>query len=160
MILAWPAAPAYIAHARGVVEDAWTTAGRAGGPVIVASSPISIDTDLARARARLRPQVAAELAAPSSRAHLEPLGLVDEVAELIKKCGSPAEFADRVPDEWIDLLAIVGDPTRCAAKIAQLQSAGAQSIVLGLSTPLPDERSGGLIRELVSLLGEGPATAQ
>jgi 5,10-methylenetetrahydromethanopterin reductase len=152
VILAWPAAPAYVEHARALVEEAWTTAGRSGRPLVVASSPISIDADAAQARARLRPQVAAELAMPSSRAHLEPLGLVDEVMWLREKCDSPDEFTARIPDEWIDQLTIAGDPTQCAVKISRLHQAGAHSLVLALPTALPDHQSGLLIREVISLL--------
>jgi len=89
---------------------------------------------------------------PSSRAHLEPLGLVDEVARLREKCGSPDEFATRLPDEWIDQLTIAGDPTHCAAKISQLHQAGASSLVLALPTHLPDHQAGLLTREVISLL--------
>lgn len=152
VILAWPAAPAYVEHAHALVEDTWTAAGRSGRPQVVASSPISIDADSAQARARLRPQVAAELAMPSSRAHLEPLGLVDEVMRLLEKCGSPDEFTARLPDEWIDQLTIVGDPAQCAVKISQLHQAGASSLVLALPTHPTDHQSGLLTREVISLL--------
>jgi alkanesulfonate monooxygenase SsuD/methylene tetrahydromethanopterin reductase-like flavin-dependent oxidoreductase (luciferase family) len=145
VILAWPAAPAYVAHARALVEQTWTAAGRAGRPTVVACSPISVDADPARARARLRPQVAAELAMPSSRAHLEPLGLVDDVTRLLAECGTPDEFAARLPDEWIDQLAIVGDPAMCATEISRLD---VDSLVLAL--PPEDQRSG--LRELIAQL--------
>ncbi|HEX6353186.1 LLM class flavin-dependent oxidoreductase [Actinophytocola sp.] len=152
VILAWPAAPAYVAHARALVEEA----GPSGRPLVVACSPVSVDADPARARARLRPQVAAELSMPSSHAHLEPLGLVDDVTRLLAKCGSPDEFAARLPEEWIDELAIVGDPARCAAKISQLRQAGADSVVLAL--PPQEQRPG--LRELISLIRDGaPARA-
>ena len=152
VILAWPAAPAYVEHAHALVEDAWTAAERASRPLVVASSPVSIDADPAQARARLRPQVAAELAMPSSRAHLEPLGLVDDVTRLLEKCGSPDEFTTVIPDEWIDQLTIAGDPAQCAAKISRLHQAGASSIVLALPTHLPDHQSGQLTREVIALL--------
>jgi 5,10-methylenetetrahydromethanopterin reductase len=152
VILAWPAAPAYVEHARSLVTGAWSAAGRSGRPLTVASSPISVDADPARARARLRPQIAAELAMPSSRAHLEPLGLVDDVTRLLEKCGSPEEFAEQLPNEWIDQLTIVGDPTQCAAKISRLHQAGVDSLVLALPAPLPDHRSGLLMREVIALL--------
>ena len=156
VILAWPAAPAYVEQARSLVTSAWSAAGRSGRPLIVASSPVDIDTNLAGARARLRPQVAAELAMPSSRAHLEPLGLADDVAALREKCGSPAEFADRLPDEWIDELTIVGDPDRCAAKIMRLQRAGADSLVLALPARLLDRRSGSFGDEVAAMLAALP----
>ncbi|OLF15320.1 hypothetical protein BU204_22510 [Actinophytocola xanthii] len=152
VVLAWPAAPSYVRHARALVGEAWAAAGRSGSPVIVANSPISVDADPAVARARLRPKVATELAMPSSRAHLEPLGLGEEVSRLLEKCGSPEEFAQRLPDEWIDRLTIVGTSTECAARIDELREAGADAVVLALPAPLPDHQSALLIRAVLSLV--------
>jgi alkanesulfonate monooxygenase SsuD/methylene tetrahydromethanopterin reductase-like flavin-dependent oxidoreductase (luciferase family) len=86
------------------------------------------------------------------RAHLEPLGLVDDVTRLREECGSPDEFAARLPDEWIDQLTISGDPAQCAAKISRLHDAGARSLVLALPTHLPDHEPDLLPREVIALL--------
>ena len=75
VVLAWPATPAYVRHARVLVENGWSSAGRPGTPHVVAGSPVSIDADPARARERLRPAVAGELTSPSASAHFQPLGL-------------------------------------------------------------------------------------
>lgn len=39
-------------------------------------------------------------------------------------------MAEKLPDEWIDTLAVAGDPDEVAARIAALRAAGATSVVL------------------------------
>lgn len=129
VVLAWPSTPAYVAHAWATVSEAWEAAGRPGRPYLVACSPVGTGPDGPEARARLRPIVAAERAAPWARAHLEAVGLEGPVARLVASSGSQAERAERVPDEWIDELATTGDPRTCASKVRQLYHAGAGSVV-------------------------------
>lgn len=145
VILAWPATPTYIAKACAIATEARRQSGRPGSPYIVACSPISIGSDVSRARERVRPALAAELATPWVSAHLEPLRLTEPVAQLLRSSSSPAEVAQSLPEQWVDELAVVGDPETCAARILQLSAAGAGSVVL---SDLSEDR-----QALVEVLG-------
>ena len=106
VILAWPVTPAYIRHAAGLIARGRRTAARSGQAALLAGTPISLGPDKAAAAESLRPLVAAELASPSSRAHLEATGLAQKVNELRAECGSMDEFAAQIPREWIMALTV------------------------------------------------------
>jgi 5,10-methylenetetrahydromethanopterin reductase len=129
VLLAWPVAREYVDRSRALVEQAWRAAGRAGRPTVVVASPVSVDPDPVLARERLRGRVAAELSLSSSDAHLEPLGILDEVVAL----RGAGDFARRLPAAWIDRLTIAGDAAGCAARIADLRAAGVDAVVLDLA---------------------------
>ena len=58
-----------------------------------------------------------------------------------------------MPSNWLDDLAVVGDPETCAARITSLRDAGADSVIL---FPMPDERAeevvGRAARDVLPLL--------
>ena len=128
VILAWPVTPAYVRHAAGLVTQGRRAAARPGQATLLAGTPIGLGPDQAVAAEGLRPLVAAELASPSIRAHLEATGLAGKVNELRAKCGSMDEFAARIPREWIVTLTVCGAAHDCAATIRALHQAGAESV--------------------------------
>lgn len=149
VILAWPVTPAYIGHAAGLIARGRRTAARSGQAALLAGTPVSLGPDKAAAAEGLRPLVAAELASPSSRAHLEVTGLVQEVNELRAKCGSMDEFAAQIPREWITALTVCGTAHDCAIAIRKLHQAGAESVALSVPAPLTEEQIALLGRELL-----------
>jgi 5,10-methylenetetrahydromethanopterin reductase len=149
VILAWPVAPAYIRHAADLIARGRRAAARSGQATLLVGTPISLDQDRAAAAERLRALVAAELASPSSRAHLEPVGLAEEVDELRAKCGSLDEFAAQIPREWIETLTVCGTTYDCATSIDKLHRAGAESVALSVPGPLNEEQITYLGRELL-----------
>lgn len=149
VILAWPVTPAYIRHAVGLIAQGQRTVARPGSAALLAGTPISLGPDQAEAAETLRPLVAAELAAPSSRAHLQADGLHHKVDELRAKCGSLDEFAAQIPREWITALTICGTTHDCAIAIRQLHHAGAGSVALSVPGSLTGEQITLLGRELL-----------
>lgn len=152
VILAWPVTPAYIRHAAGLTARGWRTAARPGQPALLAGTPVSLGPDKDAAAERLRPLVAAELASPSSRAHLEAAGLAGEVSELRAEYASMEEFAARIPREWIETLTVCGTAHDCATAIGELHQAGAGSVALSVPAPLTGEQITLLGRELLPAL--------
>jgi 5,10-methylenetetrahydromethanopterin reductase len=146
VILAWPVTPAYIRHARALANADERT------PLLV-GTPISLDADRDAAVERLRPQVAAELAAPSSRAHLEPVGLAEDVADLRARCATPEEFAARIPRDWIETLTICGPVHTCVSGVHGLHQAGATSVALSVPGALTEAQITELGAELLPHLG-------
>lgn len=132
-MLAWPVAPGYVRHARSRIDAGRASAGRTDHHQVVAGTPIFPDVNEARSA------LAAALSGTTGRAHVEPLGIADDVATLIAATGSPAELATKLPQEWVDELTIAGDPARCAAGIARLHESGVDSIVLGCGPEFPAE---------------------
>lgn len=152
VILAWPVTPAYIRHAAEVIARGQRAAARPGQPTLLAGTPISLGQDKAAATEGLRPMVAAELAAPSSRAHLEAAGLLQQVNELRATCGSMDEFAAQIPREWIETLTVCGTADDCAIAVRELHQAGAESVALSVPAPLTEEQIKLLGRELLPRL--------
>ena len=101
---AWPLTGPYIAKAREAIEQGRLTAGRTGPHHLAGGTPVSVDPDPARARDAVRAAVAAELAGPTGSIHIEPLGIADEVKQLLAAAGSVERFAADLPDRWIDQL--------------------------------------------------------
>jgi 5,10-methylenetetrahydromethanopterin reductase len=149
VILAWPVTPAYIRRAADLIARGRRTAARSGQATLLAGTPISLGPDKAAAAESLRPLVAAELASPSSRAHLEATGLAQKVNELRARCGSMDEFAARIPREWIMTLTVCGTAHDCAIAIRELHQAGAESVALSVPAPLTEEQITLLGRELL-----------
>ncbi|NTW38772.1 MAG: LLM class flavin-dependent oxidoreductase [Cellulomonadaceae bacterium] len=121
-VLAEPITPAYLQAARAHI---------AAGPehVVHAFTPAVVDDDVAVARAAVRPGLA-WIGEADFTAHLAPLPFASAIAELRASCAGPEAFADALPDEWVDQLAVVGPPDAARARLAALHAAGATSIAL------------------------------
>ncbi|SNR65600.1 Flavin-dependent oxidoreductase, luciferase family (includes alkanesulfonate monooxygenase SsuD and methylene tetrahydromethanopterin reductase) [Haloechinothrix alba] len=89
----------------------------------------SIDKDSKRARDAVREVVAQYITVLGPKNPLTgAFGYNDHVAELLER--EPDRFAEAMPDEWIDTLAVAGNPDEVAARITELRAAGATSVVL------------------------------
>ena len=60
-----------------------------------------------------------------------PLGIADELGQLLTAAGSVEQFAADLRDRWIDQLVIAGDLAHCADRIASLADQGIDHVILG-----------------------------
>jgi alkanesulfonate monooxygenase SsuD/methylene tetrahydromethanopterin reductase-like flavin-dependent oxidoreductase (luciferase family) len=100
----------------------------------------SADDDAQAARDALRPLVAWYMAAVPKNTLWDVYGIADELAEMAE--GGIERISQEMPDRWLDDLAVVGTPEDCAASIARLHDAGADSVCLYLA---PTERADALL---------------
>ena len=121
-ILAEPVTPEYLSVARAQI-------GARNAHHIVAYTFAAIDADVRAARASVRPALL-WIGEPDSLPHIAPLPFAAELAALRTRCANPQEFAAALPDSWVDQLAVIGPPAAARARIAQLHTAGANSVVL------------------------------
>lgn len=128
-ILAEPVTPEYAAAARAQATD---------DPrhVIVAYNIAVVDDDIDSARALARPALE-WIGEPENSAHIAPSSYADQFALFRAGSSSRADFAARLPDEWVDDLALVGPPLKVRTRIAELAAAGVDSVVLVSAGPDP-----------------------
>jgi alkanesulfonate monooxygenase SsuD/methylene tetrahydromethanopterin reductase-like flavin-dependent oxidoreductase (luciferase family) len=89
----------------------------------------AVDEDADRARQRIRP--ALEVAGmPDFAPHVATSPYAADLAALRADSADAEEFTRRMPDEWVDDLALVGTPQRLRERLAELRAAGLQRPVL------------------------------
>jgi 5,10-methylenetetrahydromethanopterin reductase len=120
-ILAEPVTPEYLAAARAQINPA-------GPHRIVAYNVAAVDDDAAAARETARGALGS-IGDADWAPHISPLPFAADFAELRARCASAEEFAAALPDAWIDTLALTGPPARVRARIDELHTAGADSVV-------------------------------
>jgi 5,10-methylenetetrahydromethanopterin reductase len=129
-ILAEPVTPEYLTDVRqklGVPRDQHRLATY--NFAAIDDSP-KVARDLAR-------QSLVWIGEPDWQAHIAPLSFATEFAHLRASSGSREEFARKLPDEWVDQLAVVGTPDMARARLAQLNEAGADHLILIPAGPDP-----------------------
>jgi alkanesulfonate monooxygenase SsuD/methylene tetrahydromethanopterin reductase-like flavin-dependent oxidoreductase (luciferase family) len=124
-ILAEPASAQYIRDARRIIGIGQALADRHQHHRIVAYNIFASDDDGAAARTTARKTVVSAMG-PHALAHIAPLWFGAELAAHI----AAARPVTDIPDSWLGELAIAGTPSHCAATIAALGEAGADSCVL------------------------------
>jgi 5,10-methylenetetrahydromethanopterin reductase len=124
-ILSVLSGPTYVRWARE------TIAARRPDHRVTAFALYSVDTDRTRARRAVRDAVAMFLAAESTSALVRVPGYAAELADLLAG-GAGEPLAERIPDAWLDELAVAGTPEECAARLRALFDAGADSVSLWL----------------------------
>ncbi|MHC5797120.1 LLM class flavin-dependent oxidoreductase [Lacisediminihabitans sp. FW035] len=122
-ILAEPATPEYIRTVRKHIGKPGT------GHKIAAYNIAAVDESPERARALAR-QGLHWIGEPEWAPHISPLSFAAEFASLRKTADSREDFANSLPDEWVDQLAVVGDVASTTARLAQLSEAGADHLIL------------------------------
>ncbi|HEY9315154.1 LLM class flavin-dependent oxidoreductase [Williamsia sp.] len=108
---------------------------RSGGTHSVPTFALfSIGTDGAAAKEAVRAPLAAYLAAVGPHNPLSgAFGYNERLAELLPL--GVDELARRMPSEWIDTLAVAGDPDQVSARVSELLTAGATCVVLSPVDP-------------------------
>ncbi|WP_232660761.1 LLM class flavin-dependent oxidoreductase [Pseudonocardia sp. TRM90224] len=129
-ILSVLSGPRYVRWARERIAEG---AARAGGDParhrVTAFALYAVDPDGAQARAAVRETVAMFLAAEAASALVRVPGLAEPLSDLL---ADSAALAERIPDAWLDEVAVAGDPDHCRARLRALYDAGADSVGLWL----------------------------
>lgn len=128
-ILAEGCSPAYLRWAREQIDIGLAEANREVAHRITAYIYWSMDADIALARARVSERLAANMASGNIDVYLKPLGIAEEVAEIVEKKGE-TYLREQMPEEWLHQLAAVGTADDCATTIRQFYEAGADSVIL------------------------------
>ncbi|MGA1838916.1 LLM class flavin-dependent oxidoreductase [Herbiconiux sp. 11R-BC] len=100
-----------------------------GSHQLVAYNVAAVDDSPAVARDRVRPSLE-WIGEPDWALHIASSPFAAEFAAHRAAAADQADFAARLPDEWVDALAVVGTPAAAGARIAALHAAGADSVVL------------------------------
>jgi alkanesulfonate monooxygenase SsuD/methylene tetrahydromethanopterin reductase-like flavin-dependent oxidoreductase (luciferase family) len=140
-ILAEPTTPEYLRSARAHIG----VGGETHEIVAYNVGAVHDSAPVARDRARHGLQWIGE---KDWAPHLAGLPFAAELTELRAQAGDREEFARRLPDEWVDQLAVVGTPAQVGERLAVLAEAGAQHLVLNLAGPDPLDSLDALARVL------------
>ena len=138
VVLAEPATPAYVAHARRLMRDAAPDAA----PRIVTYDLAAVADDAAAARDVVRSALGV-LRLPDWRPHLVDLPFEADLLALAERASDDADFVARLPDAWVDELTLAGTADAVRGRIAARHDAGAAAVVL---VPLGPDRLAALTR--------------
>lgn len=130
----------YLRWARERIEAGMTRAGKTGEHPVVVFVFFSAAPNGQQARNDVRSLMALYLSVGASEgleAAYDVYGITEELRDMERRGG--ADLIEReMPPEWLEDLAIVGDPDECAEKLNRYFEAGADSVVL---MPMPDGRA-------------------
>lgn len=129
------ASKSYVKWIRENVEAAKTKGFRSNKHhKIRAKMFYSVDSDSRKAKERVRKVVAQYLSLMVGSKLLEIYGINDEVSNMVSRGNSDAiSLIEReMPNQWVEDLAIAGNPDECADKIRGLHETGADSVDLTL----------------------------
>jgi len=144
-VLSVLASPRYVEWARARIAAGAERAGRSEHHRVSTFALFAVDEDGERARAQLRPTLAFFLETVAKSTLVTGLGIAEELRALV--AAGPGVLERDMPTDWIEDLAIAGDPSECAAKIHRLLAAGSDTVEL---FPAPPERAG----EFIALAAE------
>ena len=113
-----------------------TGSGSAASHRVVTYNAAFIDDDVAAARAVVRPGLEF-IGEPDWAVHIDPLPFAEEFRQLRAESGSRLEFTQRMPDEWVDQLAIAGPPDVARAHLDAQLAGGVSTAVLIPAGPDP-----------------------
>ena len=135
-ILSVLSSPKYIRWAQQRIALGKKESGRTGKHRVTTFAVYAIDRDAKKAKKAIRQLMAFYLAAMQTSALVRVYGIEDELGELAS--GGPQAIQRAMPEQWVDDLAVAGDPDECVAKIQALLDAGSDSVQL---FPFPPERA-------------------
>jgi hypothetical protein len=113
-----------------IAEGARRAARAATAHRVTTFALYAVDADARAARAAVRDAVALFLAAERESALVRVPGLTAELHTLL--AAGEADLAARIPDRWLDEVAVAGDPAHCAARLQELLDAGSDAVGLWL----------------------------
>lgn len=122
--------PAYIRWAREQIDAGRAEAGMDTPHRVTVYTLLAHDPDAEKARAAARDEIAGLLRTGRLGAQLEHAGILDEVRELAATSIDDGEFAARMPEAWVDALAVAGTTDQCVRAVNGLREAGADAVVL------------------------------
>ena len=129
-LLAEFSSPAYVRWAREQIAQG----NRSGDPHHVAVFVLSYAcSEREEGRALLRPLIAKAVASGTKDIYFTSIG-AEELLRELQQIGNAEEIARRIPNEWIDQMALIGTPADWQRTIEQFLAAGADTIIL---MPLP-----------------------
>jgi alkanesulfonate monooxygenase SsuD/methylene tetrahydromethanopterin reductase-like flavin-dependent oxidoreductase (luciferase family) len=144
-VLSVCSSPDYVKYAGEITARGAAKAGRTEPHKLPTFAFFKIDENRDVARAAARGVIAFLLSAAGPTPLTAPMGINDVLTDMIAR-GGMETVAQEMPEEWIDELAIAGEPDECAGRIKAFLDAGATSIVL---TPLPGDDVRGQIEMAV-----------
>jgi 5,10-methylenetetrahydromethanopterin reductase len=119
----------YIRWARERLAEGATRTGRDADAIAMnVFAFMSVDEDPARAKAAARHSLAYYLSGRPDGPVPGAYGITEELQRLAADGADAVE--QRMPEQWVDDLAVAGDPDECAAKIKRLLDAGADQVSL------------------------------
>ncbi len=119
-LLAEPVTPAYVAAAKRQIA--------ADDHLLIGYNLAAIDATSGEDQ-RLREMVAG-FGDPDWAPHIEPLDFAPQFARLRAACASQAEFAARMPQEWVTELTLSGPAAECRDRLARLLEADLDQAVM------------------------------
>jgi 5,10-methylenetetrahydromethanopterin reductase len=131
LILSVLAGPDYVRYVGKELAPHWPAGGPPPGFQIVTYALASVHPDSNSARRKVRAATAFYLHAMGPTPMTGVYGANERVEEMIK-AGGAAALEQGIPDEWLNWLSVVGNPTDAAAAIQKLFDAGSTSVVLCL----------------------------
>jgi alkanesulfonate monooxygenase SsuD/methylene tetrahydromethanopterin reductase-like flavin-dependent oxidoreductase (luciferase family) len=132
------AGPTYLRSAVDSVRTGMAKSGRTTHAVPTFAI-CGVSDDRHAARAAIRPLLAAYIEGMTVHSPLlTRTHFADELAKLLAEGGAEL-LAAEMPDEWIDELAVAGDPADVLAGITRLHKAGATSVVLTFNPATADQ---------------------
>ena len=143
-VLSVVAAPRYLEFVRSAIARGAERGGRDTAQHRLPTFALyNVDTERQKARDAAKALLAFYLAAVGPTAMTGVYEVNEQLADMISR-GGPDTVAAEMPEEWLDIFAISGEPDECAEKISELLKAGATSVVLA---PVPPDDG----RELIEL---------
>ena len=130
----------YVKWAHGQLRHAKEIAGRSEHHPLIVFVIFSVDYKSRPAKMAVRRLMSESLFGGISRglnAKYKAVGIADQLEEMASRGG--VDVIEReMPDQWMEELAVAGDPEECAEKLSGYFDAGADSVVL---MPLPPGRA-------------------
>jgi 5,10-methylenetetrahydromethanopterin reductase len=125
----------YVIWAKSLGLNGMAQAGRTGPFQVPTYVLTAVDHDRAAARAAVKQSLAFYLDAVGPTPLTGAIGINETVSALIAEGGYSA-LLDKMPEPWVDRLAICGTPPEAAARIEQYWEAGSDCVIL---SPQPAE---------------------
>ena len=130
----------YLQWAREQISIGAARVGRKNRHHIVAFMFFSVGSDSRKTKEAVRGPLSRYLltgSGPGLEAAYDIYGITEQLKDMAARGG--ADVIEReMPRQWLEALAVIGEPEECAAKILGFFEAGADSVVL---MPMPPERA-------------------
>lgn len=130
-VLSVLASPAYVSWAREQIRKGQANRRADSHHRVTTYTLFSVDPDGEKAKAAVRDAVAFYLGAMPDTALSRVYGIRDELNELLR-AHQVDTLAPSIPHDWVEDLAVAGEPDECAEKLRALMAAGSDSIGLWL----------------------------